>query len=139
MIHGKPFNLYMQTLLSIHMLINSSLQLIFSLFFLNNLLIDFQPFMDRWLLLFSCRYLFLWYRISFNFLCFFHICLLSYTSHSSCSALFLICYLLFPAFLYPFFFQTTKTLQIRQNMILHICQILPYISGTLHSLYLSDN
>ena len=79
--------------------------------------------MDRWLLLFSYRYLLLWYRFSFRFPCFFHICLLLYTIHSSYSTLFLIRYLLFPAFLHSFLFQTTKALQIRQYMILHICQI----------------
>lgn len=75
--------------------INSLLRLIFSLFFLNNLLIDFQSFMDRWLLLFSYRCLLLWYRLFFRFSCFFRIAcfstpvtavtLLSFLSATCCS------------------------------------------------------
>ena len=47
--------------------ISPSLRLIFSLFFLDDSLIDFQAFMERRFLLFSWHYLFLCYCLSFNF------------------------------------------------------------------------
>ena len=45
------------------------------------------------------------------------------SSWHSFSALIFLCYLLFSSLLHTFFFQTAKTLQIRQYMILHIIHI----------------
>lgn len=55
--------------------VSPSLLLIFSLFFLDNSLIDFQAFMDRRFLLFPCHCLFLCYCLSFGFPYIFNCCI----------------------------------------------------------------
>ena len=73
---------------------------------------------------FSWHCLFLCYWLSFSFPCVLNCCIcFNASSWHSFSALIFLCHLLFSSLLHTFFFQTAKTLQIRQYMILHIIHI----------------